>query len=33
MKAYGFSTPYVYEKNEINILIGSESGQIYHYRS
>ena len=31
---YGFSTPYVYEENnEINILIGSESGQIYHYRS
>lgn len=31
---YGFSTPYVYaENNEINILIGSESGQIYHYRS
>ena len=30
---YGFSTPYVYEENnEINILIGSESGQIYHYR-
>ena len=31
---YGFSTPYIYEEeNEINILIGSESGQIYHYRS
>jgi hypothetical protein len=31
---YGFSTPYVYEQNnEINILIGSESGRIYHYRS
>ena len=30
---YGFSTPFVYEENnEINILIGSESGQIYHYR-
>ena len=31
---YGFSTPFIYEEeNEINILIGSESGQIYHYRS
>ena len=31
---YGFSTPYVFEQNnEINILIGSESGRIYHYRS
>ena len=31
---YGFSTPYVFEKdNEINILIGSESGLIYHYQS
>lgn len=31
---YGFSTPYVFEQNnEINILVGSESGQLYHYRS
>ena len=31
---YGFSTPYVFEEdNEINILIGSESGRIYHFVS
>lgn len=31
---YGFSTPFVYEENnEINILIGTESGSIYHYVS
>ncbi|MGB1307151.1 MAG: T9SS type A sorting domain-containing protein, partial [Flavobacteriales bacterium] len=31
---YGFSTPFVFEQdNEINILIGSESGRIYHYKS
>ena len=31
---YGFSTPFVYEEdNEINILIGTESGRIYHYIS
>ena len=31
---YGFSAPFVFEQdNEINILIGSESGRIYHYKS
>ena len=31
---YGFSTPFVFEENnEINILIGTESGRIYHYIS
>ena len=31
---YGFSTPFVFKQdNEINILIGSESGRIYHYKS
>ena len=31
---YGFSTPFVFEQdNEINILIGSESGRIYHFKS
>ncbi|MDA9897963.1 T9SS type A sorting domain-containing protein [Flavobacteriales bacterium] len=31
---YGFSTPFIYEQDgEINILVGCESGKIYHYRS
>ena len=31
---YGFSTPYVYEENgELQILVGSESGKIYHFQS
>lgn len=31
---YGFSAPFVYEQDgEINFLIGSESGRVYHYKS
>ena len=30
--SYGFSKPFIYKENEeINLLVGSESGRIYHY--